>query len=109
MTVATPHRNQVKGGRNGAAQPKSKFWALTLGCIGVVYGDIGTSPLYAMRESVLAAVGPGKQASEPVVLGILSLIIWALLLVVTAKYVLILLRADNKGEGGTLALMALAS
>jgi KUP system potassium uptake protein len=85
------------------------FWALTLGCIGVVYGDIGTSPLYAMRESVLAAVGPGKPVSEPVVLGILSLIIWALLLVVTAKYVLILLRADNNGEGGTLALMALAS
>ena len=85
------------------------FWALTLGCIGVVYGDIGTSPLYAVRESVLAAVGPGKPVSEPVVLGILSLIIWALLLVVTAKYVLILLRADNNGEGGTLALMALAS
>ena len=85
------------------------FWALTLGSIGVVYGDIGTSPLYALRESVLAAVGPGNPVSEPVVLGILSLIIWALLLVVTAKYVLILLRADNKGEGGTLALMALAS
>ncbi len=88
---------------------KTSFWALTLGCIGVVYGDIGTSPLYAMRESVLAAVGPGKPANETVVLGILSLIIWALLLVVTAKYVLILLRADNNGEGGTLALMALAS
>ncbi len=91
------------------APVKAGFWALTLGCIGVVYGDIGTSPLYAVRESVLAAVGPGKAASEPVVLGILSLIIWALLLVVTAKYVLILLRADNNGEGGTLALMALAS
>ncbi|OYX79524.1 MAG: potassium transporter Kup, partial [Bradyrhizobium sp. 35-63-5] len=88
---------------------KTGFWALTLGSIGVVYGDIGTSPLYAMRESVLAAVGPGRPASEPVVLGILSLIIWALLLVVTAKYVVILLRADNNGEGGTLALMALAS
>ena len=91
------------------APAKIGFWALTLGSIGVVYGDIGTSPLYALRESVLAAVGPGKPASEPVVLGILSLIIWALLLVVTAKYVLILLRADNNGEGGTLALMALAS
>ena len=85
------------------------FWALTLGSIGVVYGDIGTSPLYALRESVLAAVGPGKPVSEPVVLGILSLIMWALIVVVTAKYVLILLRADNNGEGGTLALMALAS
>ena len=85
------------------------FWALSLGSIGVVYGDIGTSPLYALREAVLAATGTGNPASEPIVLGILSLIIWALLLVVTAKYVLILLRADNKGEGGTLALMALAS
>ncbi len=91
------------------APHRTNFWGLTLGSIGVVYGDIGTSPLYAMRESVLAAVGPGKPASEAVVLGILSLIIWALLLVVTVKYVLILLRADNKGEGGTLALMALAS
>ena len=77
---------------------------LTLGSIGVVYGDIGTSPLYALRESVLAAVGPNQPASEPVVLGILSLIIWALFLVVTAKYVTVLLRADNHGEGGTLAL-----
>jgi KUP system potassium uptake protein len=62
-----------------------------------------------LREAVLAATGSGNRASEAVVFGILSLIIWALLLVVTAKYVLILLRADNKGEGGTLALMALAS
>jgi len=85
------------------------FWGLTLGAIGVVYGDIGTSPLYAMKESVLAAVGPGNPASYEVVLGILSLIIWALLLVVTLKYVVILLRADNHGEGGTLALMALAN
>jgi KUP system potassium uptake protein len=95
---------------DGVEQPvKSSFWALTLGSIGVVYGDIGTSPLYAVRESVLAAVGPGNPASETVVLGILSLIIWALLIVVTTKYVLILLRADNNGEGGTLALMALAT
>src|SRR4051812_8400712 len=89
--------------------PRAGFWALTLGAIGVVYGDIGTSPLYALRESVLAAVGPGAPASEPVVLGILSLIIWALLLVVTVKYIIVLLRADNNGEGGTLALMALAN
>ena len=56
---------------------KAGFWALTLGSIGVVYGDIGTSPLYAMRESVTAAVGAGNPASEAVVLGILSLVIWA--------------------------------
>jgi KUP system potassium uptake protein len=98
----TPHDNSE-------APVKTGFWALTLGCIGVVYGDIGTSPLYAVRESILAAVGPGNAANETVVFGILSLIIWSLLFVVTAKYVLILLRADNNGEGGTLALMALAS
>jgi len=92
----------------GETHPSAGFWTLTLGSIGVVYGDIGTSPLYAVRESVVAAVGAGNPASEPVVLGILSLIIWALILVVTVKYVLILLRADNNGEGGTLALMALA-
>ena len=80
---------------------------LTLGSIGVVYGDIGTSPLYALREAVTAATGSGAMTREAV-LGVLSLILWALIVVVTLKYVLILLRADNKGEGGTLALMALA-
>jgi KUP system potassium uptake protein len=94
---------------NGDASTKVGFWSLALGSIGVVYGDIGTSPLYALREAVLAATGSENSVTEQIVFGILSLIIWALLLVVTAKYVLILLRADNKGEGGTLALMALAS
>jgi KUP system potassium uptake protein len=88
---------------------KVSFWSLALGSIGIVYGDIGTSTLYALREAVLAATPTGIAPNDAAVLGILSLIIWALLLVVTAKYVLILLRADNKGEGGTLALMALAS
>ena len=100
----------VNGSANAAlSKPVPSFWALTLGSIGVVYGDIGTSPLYAFRESVNAAAGAGGTTTEPLVLGILSLIIWALLIVVTAKYVLFLLRADNNGEGGTLALMALAS
>src|SRR5262245_39369563 len=107
MTAATSH-NRVSGGRSRPAHPKAGFWALTLGSLGVVYGDIGTSPLYAFRESVVAAVGPGNPANETVVLGILSLIIWALILIVTVKYVVVLLRADNNGEGGTLALMALA-
>src|SRR5438552_6632368 len=93
---------------HGKRRAGPSFLALTLGTIGVVYGDIGTSPLYALRESVVAAVGTGNAASEPVVLGILSLIIWALILIVTIKYVVILLRADNHGEGGTLAMMALA-
>ncbi|HEY3681051.1 MAG TPA: potassium transporter Kup [Bradyrhizobium sp.] len=84
----------------------SGFWALTLGSIGVVFGDIGTSPLYAFREAVSAAA-QGAPVSRDVVLGVLSLILWALFIVVTAKYVLLLLRADNNGEGGTLSLMAL--
>lgn len=105
----TPH-TKVVGTANGPGLETShpKFFGLMLGCIGVVYGDIGTSPLYALRESVLAAVGPTAPAGEEVILGILSLIIWALILIVTVKYVMILLRADNNGEGGTLALMALA-
>jgi KUP system potassium uptake protein len=82
------------------------FWALTLGSIGVVFGDIGTSPLYAFREAVGAAA-QGQPVTRAIVLGVLSLILWALFIVVTAKYVLLLLRADNNGEGGTLSLMAL--
>ena len=62
----------------GDASAKVGFWSLALGSIGVVYGDIGTSPLYALREAVLAATGSGNPASEAVVLGILSLIIWAI-------------------------------
>ena len=82
------------------------FWALTLGSIGVVFGDIGTSPLYAFREAV-AGAAQGQPITRVIVLGVLSLILWALFIVVTAKYVLLLLRADNNGEGGTLSLMAL--
>ena len=90
------------------ASPRRSFWQLTLGSIGVVYGDIGTSPLYALREAVAAATGTGASMPREAVLGVLSLILWALIIIVTFKYVLILLRADNRGEGGTLALMALA-
>jgi KUP system potassium uptake protein len=100
----------VAGSTTEVVEPthaRTSFWTLTLGSIGVVYGDIGTSPLYAFRESVLAAAG-GAAPQQDVVLGILSLIIWALILVVTVKYIIVLLRADNDGEGGTLALMALA-
>jgi KUP system potassium uptake protein len=82
------------------------FWALMLGSIGVVFGDIGTSPLYAFREAV-ASAAHHQPVTREIVLGVLSLILWALFIVVTAKYVLLLLRADNNGEGGTLSLMAL--
>ena len=84
--------------------------ALALGSVGVVYGDIGTSPLYAFREAAIAAsAGDHHVVSRSVVLGVLSLIVWALIITVTLKYVLILLRADNNGEGGTLSLTALAT
>ena len=84
-----------------------KAGALTLGALGVVYGDIGTSPIYAFREAVVAATGEATVAHDTV-LGILSLIVWSLFLLVTLKYVCFLLRADFNGEGGTFALMALA-
>jgi KUP system potassium uptake protein len=82
--------------------------ALAVGSIGVVYGDIGTSPLYAFRVAVTAAVGDGPITAD-VVLGVLSLILWSLTITVTIKCVMILLRADNNGEGGTLSLTALAA
>jgi KUP system potassium uptake protein len=86
---------------------RAGFWALAIGSIGVVFGDIGTSPLYAFQEAM-------KQATEKAVptpdtiLGVVSLALWALILIVTIKYVLFLMRADNAGEGGVLSLMALA-
>jgi KUP system potassium uptake protein len=86
---------------------KVNFWTLVLGSIGVVYGDIGTSPLYALKESVAAASADGE-ITRDMIIGVLSLILWSLILVVTIKYVTILLMADNKGEGGTLTLVALA-
>ena len=97
---------QAVNGKGTVAPPS--LVALALGSVGVVYGDIGTSPLYAFREAVLAA-SPDHVVDRAVVLGVLSLIVWALIVTVTAKYVLILLRADNNGEGGTLSLTALAT
>ncbi|MBN9008368.1 MAG: potassium transporter Kup [Rhizobiales bacterium] len=109
-TVSAAATPAVDGLTNGLGDTHSTagFKALMLGSIGVVYGDIGTSPLYAFREAVVASGATGSAASAQVVLGVLSLILWALIVVVTLKYVLILLRADNHGEGGILALMALA-
>jgi KUP system potassium uptake protein len=85
---------------------RGRFWALAIGSIGVVFGDIGTSPLYAFKTALGEAAKDG--VSRPEILGVLSLAIWALLLIVTLKYVLFLMRADNNGEGGVLSLMALA-
>ncbi|WP_426956166.1 potassium transporter Kup [Muricoccus radiodurans] len=95
MTSAAP---------DGPRQPLSA--AVLLGVLGVVYGDIGTSPLYAMRAALLHFSSDGLERWE--ILGILSLIIWSLIIVVTVKYVWLVMRADNRGEGGILALMALA-
>jgi KUP system potassium uptake protein len=80
--------------------------ALVVGALGVVYGDIGTSPIYTLREC-LKATGGGN--ATDVVLGLLSLVFWALMIVVTAKYVLLVMRADNDGEGGIMALLGLAA
>ena len=81
------------------------FWILALGSIGVVFGDIGTSPLYALSTALGQFSGQGIGPTE--IIGVISLIIWALLIVVTAKYVVFLMQADNKGEGGILSLNAL--
>jgi KUP system potassium uptake protein len=81
------------------------LWKLGLGAVGVVYGDIGTSPLYAMKE---VFVGHHRLAVDHLhILGVISLMFWSLIVIVTCKYVLLILRADNKGEGGSLALLAL--
>src|SRR5260370_40866231 len=78
---------------------------LILGALGVVYGDIGTSPLYTVKQCLFSI---GDTISPPVVYGVLSLITWALVIVVAAKYVIVIMRADNRGQGGVLALTALA-
>jgi KUP system potassium uptake protein len=115
-SIAAPHGGDEapkSGVAPATASPAShdarlRLLGLAIGSIGVVYGDIGTSPLYALREAVNAAVGSNGAVTPGAVLGVLSLILWALIFIVTFKYVIVLLRADNNGEGGTLTLMALA-
>lgn len=82
--------------------------AATLGALGVVYGDIGTSPLYALKEAAKAAAHGGA-VTQADVLGVVSLILWALILIISLKYAMLILRADNRGEGGIVALLALLS
>jgi KUP system potassium uptake protein len=84
-----------------------RFLALALGSAGVVYGDIGTSPLYAFKESISHLRGPAGALAGADIIGVVSLMFWALMVIVTVKYVFILMRFDNRGEGGTLSLMAL--
>jgi KUP system potassium uptake protein len=92
-----------------SASPQNLRLAATLGALGVVYGDIGTSPLYALKEAVKAAGPGGGPASVDAVLGVVSLIFWALILIISVKYALLILRADNRGEGGIVAMLALLS
>ena len=81
---------------------------LAIGAVGVVFGDIGTSPLYAFRETFASHHGaPGILADAAHIHGVLSLVFWSMMMVVTVKYVLTIMRADNRGEGGSLALLAL--
>ncbi len=100
-----PHTSETEA-VSSHGHGKEGFMALVVGSIGVVFGDIGTSPLYAMREA-LFHTREGTSA-ELAIKGVISLVFWALVMIVTVKYVLFLMKADNKGEGGTLALMALA-
>ena len=102
MTSQAPATSQAPGA--ATADPMRR--ALVVGALGVVYGDIGTSPIYTLRECLKAA-GGGTEAET--VLGLLSLIFWALMVVVTIKYVLFVMRADNDGEGGIMALLGLAA
>jgi len=90
----------------GTPRPRARVWTLGLGSIGVVYGDIGTSPLYALKESLTAA-SAGGQLTGNMTVGVISLMLWSLTVIVTLKYVWLIMSADNHGEGGTLSLMAL--
>src|SRR5512135_140922 len=91
----------------GSAHTKQNLSTLMLGAIGVVYGDIGTSPLYALKET-FAGHHP-LPVTEVNVLGVLSVMFWTIMLLVSLKYVTIIMRADNRGEGGSLALLSLAT
>ncbi len=99
------HGSGARPHADGSNVAHGSFWTLLIGSIGVVFGDIGTSPIYAFKESIKHVAADGVARGE--VIGIISLIFWALMLLVTIKYVLFVLTMDNKGEGGTLALMAL--
>jgi KUP system potassium uptake protein len=104
--VAAPGQEPSGAHGHDNGHGKSGFFMLALGSVGVVFGDIGTSPFYAMREALHHAKSSGSH--EIAVTGVVSLVLWAMFLIVTLKYVIFLMRADNKGEGGTLALMSLA-
>ncbi|OLP54523.1 potassium transporter Kup [Rhizobium rhizosphaerae] len=102
---SSPAEGSTAHGAHEPAHGPQKLLGAALGSIGVVYGDIGTSPLYAFREALRPVAGDGLSRLE--IIGLVSLVLWTLTIIVTLKYVLFLLRADNHGEGGTLSLLAL--
>src|ERR1700722_474501 len=106
--VVAPASETTAANGHGGGPSTASLKALLIGSIGVVYGDIGTSPLYALREAVVAASGPSGIVQPAAVLGVVSLMRWARIIVVTLKYALVLLREDDAGRGGTAPLMGLA-
>jgi len=106
--VSTKDAATATHGEGGHGHHHGSLAALAVGAIGVVFGDIGTSPLYAFRETFASHHGaPGIQVDPVHIYGVLSLVFWSMMIVVTFKYVLTIMKADNKGEGGSLALLAL--
>src|SRR5580765_5080769 len=106
--MSIPSTLPTRSVRSSSSAPPQggKLAALTLAAVGVVYGDIGTSPLYALKE----VFAHGRVVITPDnILGLLSLVFWTLTVIVSFKYVLLILRADNNGEGGLIAMLALAS
>src|SRR6266540_2833395 len=106
--ASTPPGTTAEAQDSGKSSKKhgSDTAKLALGALGVVYGDIGTSPLYALKECVTLPHGVAPLAEN--IFGLLSLVFWSITLVISVKYILYIMRADNNGEGGVLALMALA-
>jgi KUP system potassium uptake protein len=106
MTTTSDPPVAAIGSHGPTTADRKRLAALSLGALGVVYGDIGTSPLYALKEVFAGAHHP-VPIDTANILGILSLVFWALMLIVSIKYVVFIMRADNRGEGGIMALMAL--
>jgi KUP system potassium uptake protein len=105
MHSHTHHHSHRRGAGADVPMDRKRLYALSLGALGVVFGDIGTSPLYALSSSFSSA--NGLVATPETVLGVLSLVFWSLVIIVCLKYQVFVLRADNKGEGGVMALLAL--
>ena len=107
LIPAAPDSPNAEPSPSSASPAKKRLLLLCLASLGIVYGDIGTSPLYALRECFYGV--HGIEPSRGNVLGVLSLILWSLILVISVKYLILILRADNRGEGGILSLATLVT